>query len=68
MSSSLVLLNQTALKEELKEFAIRVNREVCIRVGAFSPDNPEESRQLSEGPVKVGNLDTVRDYLFKQGG
>lgn len=63
-----ICTNNEQLKEDLTEFAIRVNREVGVRMGMFSPDTPTEKRQLSEGMVKVPVLDVVRDYLLKHGG
>lgn len=63
-----LIRDKSTLEAELRDFAIRVNREVCIRAGIFPADSVIEKRQRSEGLVTVPELDTVKGYLIKHGG
>lgn len=58
-----LLRSRAKLEETLREFAIRVNREVNIRLGHFDPATPQEHRQRSEGVVSVHKLDAVMDFI-----
>ncbi len=55
------------LKLQLLNFAMDVNREVCVRTGTFKPDpkSPEEMRQAREGLCGIKDLDAVEHYSTK---
>lgn len=44
------------------DFAIRVNREVCVRMGTFLPQTVEERGWSREGLVDVSKMDTFKEY------
>jgi hypothetical protein len=50
-------LTQRDRDEVLREYAIRVQREVGVRLHHFSPANAEERRQHNQGVVAPGELD-----------
>lgn len=50
-------------KQSLVDFAVRVQREICIRTGAFSPATTDEIKQAAEGYVQVKHLDAVKGLV-----
>lgn len=56
---SLVPVIAEDTKAALVRFAIEVNREVCIRIGRFTPADADDRRQLHEGPCAAEYLNAV---------
>jgi ABC-type amino acid transport substrate-binding protein len=58
-----ICTDKERVKEELTQFAIAVNREVCMRMGGFKPANESEWQQQRESVRPMGKLDLVRELL-----
>jgi hypothetical protein len=58
-----VVMDRERVRQDLLEFARRVNREVCVRAADHKPANPDERRWQVQGTVAPQDLDSVRDVV-----
>ncbi len=57
------MTEQFVENSDLKDFARRVTREVCVRAAGHRPQGVDEVRQAREGPCQPMQLDAVRRVL-----
>lgn len=67
MSGNLVSFAATEEKRQrLKQFALDVQREVCIRMGAHPPKTPQELAQYNAGLCEIGELDVIQEAALRE--
>ena len=57
MTLGQIIIEREAFRDRLRQFAVRAQREVCVRLGDFAPATDQEHRQAAEGAVAPHKLD-----------